>query len=96
MQPIIYFVDKSKGRIPRHRHRHPSEDPREEIARVGRMYRRIERVGVDFGVVECGLYATAKSSAVRVVSVSGPVSRHSAVKPEALATALSSIEVLSN
>ena len=24
-----------KGRIPRHRHRHPREDPREEIARVG-------------------------------------------------------------
>jgi len=25
-----------KGRIPRHRHRHSREDPREEIARVGR------------------------------------------------------------
>ena len=25
-----------KGRIPRHRHRHLSEDPREEIARVER------------------------------------------------------------
>jgi len=37
---------RSKGRIPRHRHRHPREDPREDIARVRRV-----------GVMECGLNA---------------------------------------
>jgi len=34
--PLGLSVVRHIGRIPRHRHRHPREDPREEIARVGR------------------------------------------------------------
>jgi len=49
----------SYGRISRHRHRHPREDRKSQVSDV-RMYRRVERVGVgvDVGVVECGLYHT--------------------------------------
>ena len=50
---------EDKARIPRHRHqdRHPREDPREKIARVGRknVGVRFGRVSVDVCVVECGL-----------------------------------------
>jgi len=48
----------------RHGHRHPRDDPREEIACVGRQdSSRVWRVGVVVGVrvgaVECQLYSTS-------------------------------------
>jgi len=47
-QRIYAGQEIGKGRIPRHR---PDRHPREEIARVARrMYRRVGRVGVGYGL----------------------------------------------
>ena len=54
VKPAFHDTDtRHPRRLARHACIHPREDPREEIARVGR--RRVGRVGVDVGVVECGL-----------------------------------------